>query len=176
MQKLRIAAFGGFRGIPPKAGAAGSDKFAFELYPRIVKRGHNLVAYCRIYPGDNNEQPGEYDGIKLKYFKTVHKAGFDTLVHSAKATFDVIFKNTADVVHLHSGANSIARWMNHTDLSADTSPPREFTRLRTCPRKGRAISWLRRCEIGEIRKEGDVVRGRERRVGRENAANHDGLL
>lgn len=107
MDKLRIAAFGGFRGIPPKAGAAGSDKFAFELYPRIVKRGHNLIAYCRIYPGDKNVRSPEFEGIKLKYFKTVNKAGFDTLVHSAKATFDVIFHNTADVVHLHSGANSI---------------------------------------------------------------------
>ncbi|MEO6489275.1 MAG: glycosyltransferase family 4 protein [Ferruginibacter sp.] len=107
MDKLRIAAFGGFRGIPPKAGAAGSDKFAFELYPRIIKRGHDLIAYCRIYPGDNDQQETAYQGIRLKYFKTVNKAGFDTLVHSAKATFDVIFRNTADVVHLHSGANSI---------------------------------------------------------------------
>lgn len=105
--KLRIAAFGGFRGIPPKAGAAGSDKFAYELYPRIVKQGHSLVAYCRIYPGDKDKLPPEYEGIKLKYFKTVSKAGFDTLIHSAKATFDVIFRNTANVVHLHSGANSI---------------------------------------------------------------------
>jgi glycosyltransferase involved in cell wall biosynthesis len=107
MNKLRIAAFGGFRWIPPKAGAAGSDKFAFELYPRIVKRGHSLVAYCRIYPGDSDTRLQEYEGIKLKYFKTVNKAGFDTLIHSAKATFNVIFHNTADVVHLHSGANSM---------------------------------------------------------------------
>lgn len=107
MEKLRIAAFGGFRHLPPKAGAAGSDKFAFELYPRIVKQGHNLIAYCRIYPGDTDELHPEYEGVKIKYFKTVKKAGFDTLVHSAKATADVIFKNTADVVHLHSGANSI---------------------------------------------------------------------
>lgn len=107
MDKLRIAAFGGFRWIPPKAGAAGSDKFAFELYPRIVKRGHSLVAYCRIYPGDTDPQNPEFEGVKLKYFKTVSKAGFDTLVHSAKSTFHVIFRNTADVVHLHSGANSI---------------------------------------------------------------------
>jgi len=107
MEKLRIAAFGGFRSIPPKAGAAGSDKFAFELYPRIVKRGHQLVAYCRIYPGDHDIRPAEHEGIILKYFKTVNKAGFDTLIHSAKATFHVIFHNTADVVHLHSGANSI---------------------------------------------------------------------
>ncbi len=107
MEKLRIAAFGGFRSIPPKAGAAGSDKFAFDLYPRIVKRGHSLLAYSRIYPNDKDELHTEYEGVKIKYFKTVNKAGFDTLLHSAKATFDVIFRNTADVVHLHSGANSI---------------------------------------------------------------------
>src|SRR5665647_1883675 len=94
MDKLRIAAYGGFRWIPPKAGAAGSDKFAFELYPRIVKRGHTLVAYCRIYPGDTDFQISEFEGIKLKYYKTHSKAGFDTLVHSAQATFDVIFNNT----------------------------------------------------------------------------------
>lgn len=107
MKKLRIAAFGGFRWIPPKAGAAGSDKFSFELYPRIVKRGHELVAYCRIYPGDMDKREPSYEGVQLKYFKTVHRAGFDTLVHSAKATFDIIFRNSADVVHLHSGANSV---------------------------------------------------------------------
>ena len=44
MEKLRIAAFGGFRSIPPKSGAAGSDKFAFEIYPRIVGKGHALLA------------------------------------------------------------------------------------------------------------------------------------
>jgi glycosyltransferase involved in cell wall biosynthesis len=107
-EKLRIAAFGGFRTIPPKPGGAGSDKFAFELYPRIVAHGHELIAYTRIYPGDEiEEQPADYRGIRLKAFKTVQKAGFDSLVHSFKATLDVIFHNTADVVHLHSGANSI---------------------------------------------------------------------
>ena len=44
MEQLRIAAFGGFRSIPPKEGGAGSDKFAYELYPRIVKTGHKLTS------------------------------------------------------------------------------------------------------------------------------------
>jgi len=109
MSKIRIAAFGGFRDIPPKAGAAGSDKFALELYPRIAHRGYEILAYCRIYPGEkpSGVAKEEYEGVKLKYFKTVSKAGFDTLLHSFKATLDIIFHNTADVVHLHSGANSI---------------------------------------------------------------------
>ena len=108
MKRLRIAAFGGFRTIPPKEGGAGSDKFAFELYPRLVRLGCDLIAYCRIYPGERRVQMAdEFQGVRLKYFSTVSKAGFDTLFHSLKSTFDIIFHNTADVVHLHSGANSI---------------------------------------------------------------------
>jgi glycosyltransferase involved in cell wall biosynthesis len=107
MKGLRIAAFGGFRSIPPEEGGAGSDKFAFELYPRLVNLGCDLTAYCRIYPGDPHLPHDSYEGIKLKYFRTVEKAGFDTLVHSLKATFDIIIHNTADIVHIHSGANSI---------------------------------------------------------------------
>lgn len=108
MDYLRIAAFGGFRTIPPAQGGAGSDKFAFELYPRLVELGCELTAYCRIYPEDHDEHKcAEYEGVRLVYFKTVSKAGFDTLLHSFKATFHIIFKNTADVVHIHSGANSI---------------------------------------------------------------------
>jgi glycosyltransferase involved in cell wall biosynthesis len=106
-KSLRIAAFGGFRSIPPKAGGAGSDKFAVELYPRIAAKGHELIAYARIYPGETDLLENEYKGVKLKYFKTINKAGFDTLVHSFKATFDIILYNRAKYIHLHSGANSI---------------------------------------------------------------------
>lgn len=108
MEKLRIAAFGGFRTIPPRKGGAGSDKFAFELYPRITAKGHELTAYCRIYPGENGI-PGnsEYAGIKIISLRTVRSAGFDTLLHSFKATADIIFRNRAKIIHLHSGANSI---------------------------------------------------------------------
>jgi glycosyltransferase involved in cell wall biosynthesis len=108
MGNLRIAAFGGFRSIPPKEGGAGSDKFAFELYPRIVGRGHELTAYCRIYPGDKDTpRHSGYGGIKIISFSTVSKSGFDTLLHSFKSTFDILFRSNAEVVHLHSGANSI---------------------------------------------------------------------
>jgi glycosyltransferase involved in cell wall biosynthesis len=106
-ETLRIAAFGGFRNIPPKAGGAGSDKIAVELYPRIVSQGHKMIAYTRIYSGDKDDHPESYAGIRLKPFKTVRKAGFDTLVHSFKATVHIIIHNTADYVHLHSGANSL---------------------------------------------------------------------
>ena len=108
MERLRIAAFGGFRAIPPKEGGAGSDKFAYELYPRIIKLGHELTAYGRIYPGDKSTPKySQYEGIKIISFHTVNKAGFDTLIHSFKATIDIILHNRAEIVHVHSGANSI---------------------------------------------------------------------
>ena len=106
-EKLRIAAFGGFRTIPPKAGSAGADKFAFELYPRIVGKGHELIAYTRIYPNDGDALADTFQGIRLLPFRTVSRAGLDTLLHSLKATADIIFHNRADVVHIMSGANSI---------------------------------------------------------------------
>ncbi len=103
--KLRIAAFG-FRSIPMREGCAGADKFASELFPRFVNLGHEVIAYNRLYPG---QEPfdREFKGVKLKYFKTIHQKGFDTLYHSFKCTFDIIFKNSAEIVHIQNGGNSI---------------------------------------------------------------------
>lgn len=102
---MRIAAFG-FRSIPPAKGAAGADKFAIELFPRLVVRGHQIIAYNRRYK-DVFVDINEYKGVKIKTIKTVSKKGFDTLWHSFRSTFDIIFHNTADVVHIQNGGNSI---------------------------------------------------------------------
>lgn len=102
---MRIAAFG-FRSIPLAKGAAGADKFALELFPRLVSRGHSVIAYNRQYP-DVFVDVTEFKGVKIKTFKTTHKKGFDTLLHSFKCTFDIIVNNTADFVHIQNGGNSI---------------------------------------------------------------------
>jgi glycosyltransferase involved in cell wall biosynthesis len=105
MEKLRIAAFG-FRSIPPIKGAAGADKFALELLPRLVQRGHSVVAYNRRY-NDAYVLKDEYKGVKIKTFKTTSLKGFDTLLHSLKCSWDIIVNNTADIVHIQNGGNSI---------------------------------------------------------------------
>ncbi|MCR6720334.1 MAG: glycosyltransferase family 4 protein [Chitinophagaceae bacterium] len=102
---MRIAAFG-FRTLPPSAGAAGADKFALELLPRLAAKGHQVIAYNRRYR-DVHVNITEYKGVKVKTFKTVRKKGFDTLLHSMKCTFHIIFRNSADVVHIQNGGNSI---------------------------------------------------------------------
>lgn len=102
---MRIAAFG-FRSIPPAKGAAGADKFALELFPRLVARGHSVIAYNRKYP-DVFVDINEYKGVKIKTFRTTHRKGLDTLIHSLKCTCHIIYNNTADVVHIQNGGNSI---------------------------------------------------------------------
>ncbi len=105
-KSLRIAAFA-FRSIPMRDGCAGADKFASELFPRLVARGHSVVAYNRLFVG---EQPigDEYLGVETRNVYTpTRKKGFDTLIHSAKVTWDIIRNNTADVVHLQNGGNSV---------------------------------------------------------------------
>lgn len=106
MDKLRIAAFG-FRTIPPTNGCAGADKFAEEFLPRLVERGHNVIAYNRRYPDDVPVERTEYKGVKIKTFKTTKKGGLDTLLHSLKCTLDIIIHNTADIIHIQNGGNSI---------------------------------------------------------------------
>ncbi len=104
-KKMRIAVFG-IRNMPPSDGSAGEDKFASELYPRLVERGHEMTAYLRVYEKPFPERT-EYKGVKLVYIQTTRRSGFDTLLHSMKATFHIIFHNTAKVVHIHNGGNSI---------------------------------------------------------------------
>jgi len=105
MDRLRIAAFG-FRSIPPTKGGGGADKFALELFPRLVKRGHSVIAYNRQYP-DVYVDRTEFRGVKIKTFTTTNRKGFDTLLHSLKCTWDIIRHNTADIVHIQNGGNSI---------------------------------------------------------------------
>lgn len=103
--KLRIAAFG-FRSFPPREGSAGADKFAYELYPRLARLGHTVVGYNRIYDKDQPKVE-EWEGVKLFNLRTTSRSGFDTIIHSFKATFHIIFHNTGDIVHIHNGGNSI---------------------------------------------------------------------
>ncbi len=102
---MRISAFG-FRSLPPTTGAAGADKFALELFPRLVSYGHTVLAYNRLYPGQV-AGADSFHGVNLKYIPTVRAIGFDTLLHSTRATWDIIFRNTADIVHIQNGGNSI---------------------------------------------------------------------
>lgn len=104
-RSLRIASFG-FRSLPPRPGSAGADKFVLELLPRIVARGHKVVAYNRAYPGEDVPAVHDVRGVEVHTFRTFRKSGLEALYHSARVTFDIIWNNRADVVHMQNGGNS----------------------------------------------------------------------
>ena len=105
MRKLRIAAFG-FRSMPLRPGCAGADKFALELLPRLAARGHEVVGYNRLYPGQES-LGDEFGGVRLRNFRTTSRKGLDTLLHSAKCTWDILRHDTGDIVHIQNGGNSV---------------------------------------------------------------------
>lgn len=104
--KKRLAAIG-LRSYPPQPGAAGAEKFAIELFPRLQKRGYKITAYTRIYPGQATPASTTHDGITVIPLKTVHTRGFDTLIHSFRSTVHILLHDTADIVHIQNGGNSL---------------------------------------------------------------------
>jgi glycosyltransferase involved in cell wall biosynthesis len=103
--KGRIAAFG-FRSVPSKPGCAGADKFAEELYPRFVQRGYEVTGYNRVHES-NGSSTHSYKGVTLIDLRTPRRSGVEALWHSLRATLHIIWHNTADVVHVQNGGNSI---------------------------------------------------------------------
>lgn len=107
MKKIlkKIAIFG-FRSIPPSEGSAGADKVMSELCPRYVSRGFDVIAYNRVYK-KKVPKIKRFKGVQLVYLRTVQKKGFDSIVHSMKATYHIIRYNTADIVFILNGGNSV---------------------------------------------------------------------
>ena len=103
---MRLAVFG-IRSIPPKNGSAGADTTGEEIYTRIAEAGHDVLIYCRKYNSDDNSNPLYYRNLRMKYIRTVAIDGFDSLIHSFFATIHIILTNSADIVHIHNGGNSI---------------------------------------------------------------------
>ena len=102
---MRIATFT-FRSIPQREGCAGVDKVSLELYTRLAKRGHDIVAYNRLFRGES-PIADSYEGITTKNFYTPTRAkGFDSVIHSLKVCWDIVVNNTADLVHVHNTGNS----------------------------------------------------------------------
>lgn len=102
--KIRLAFFG-HRSIPPRDGSAGSDTIASVVFPKLVDRGFDVIAYNRVYSGTIPKNK-TYKGVRLVHLRTIKKKGFDSLLHSLKATYHIIRYDTADTVLIANGGLS----------------------------------------------------------------------
>ncbi len=103
---MRIATFG-LRSVPPTDGSGGADTFVTELYARLAERGHTVTVYCRRYDRGAGSPMEEYRNIRLVHLGTTPRSGFDSLLHSFRSAMHIVVHNTADVVHIQNGGNSI---------------------------------------------------------------------
>jgi glycosyltransferase involved in cell wall biosynthesis len=95
---VRIALVG-TRGIPASYG--GFETFAEELSTRLAERGHQVTVYCR-----QAHTESQYRGVHLQYLPTIRHKYFDTIAHTAVATWHLL-GHRPDVALYCNGANAI---------------------------------------------------------------------
>jgi glycosyltransferase involved in cell wall biosynthesis len=123
-RKLRIALMG-TRGVPHTYG--GYEAFFLELAPRLVERGHEVIAYNRrsLF----KEKPSHYKGVRLIYLPSIETKNLGTMTHMLASVIDVLFRKT-DVILCVNVANA-----THLLL------PRLFGKNVSCNVDG--LDWLR---------------------------------
>jgi glycosyltransferase involved in cell wall biosynthesis len=100
---MRIAMIGS-RGIP--AGVGGVERVVEHLTRGLVSRGHEVLVYSRRhYVGDQRPTEG-----RLILTPGLRGNTFDTITHSATASFDALFRNV-DIVHVHSPGPALWSWL-----------------------------------------------------------------
>jgi glycosyltransferase involved in cell wall biosynthesis len=96
---MRIA-FIGARGIVGKY--SGVETYCEEVGSRLVKRGHEVTAYCRSY---FTPRVRTYEGMQIKRLPTIRTKHLETFVHSCLCVVDAMFRNY-DIVQLHALGSS----------------------------------------------------------------------
>lgn len=89
----------GTRGIPHILG--GIETHCEELYPRLVKLGHDVCLIRRSCYVPADDDLTEYNGVKLVDLFTVRNVTLETLLHSFLAIIRTRIKGT-DVLHIHA--------------------------------------------------------------------------
>ena len=91
----------GQKGVPATYG--GIEKHVEEIAGRLVRRGHDVTVFCRLY-----YTPAEatFDGVRLARRPSVHTKHFDTATHVAGCTLEAMARRY-DIVHYHALGPSV---------------------------------------------------------------------
>ncbi len=89
-------------------GGGGVEMHVAKLAPRLVERGHQVTVYARRKYC--NPCPAVLDGVDLRYTRTIYSKNLEAIVHTATATFDVLFRKV-DVIHYHGVGPALLSWI-----------------------------------------------------------------
>lgn len=94
----------GIRGLPANYG--GFETCAENTSSYWVKKGHNVLVYCRWHLYD--KRPDKINGVRLKYVSSVRTKSLDTISHSFLCLLDLIlWEKQYRYVHLYNTGNAI---------------------------------------------------------------------
>ena len=94
----------GLRGFPDIQG--GVETHCEELYPRIVKMGHEVIVVRRKNFVKENPPLTIYKGVKFKDISCPAISGLEAVVHTAKGIW-FAKKAHADLLHVHAIGPSV---------------------------------------------------------------------
>jgi glycosyltransferase involved in cell wall biosynthesis len=100
--RVRVAE-AGIRGVPANYG--GSETAVEEIGWRLAESGARVVVYCRSHKSEFGGD--EYRGMQRIVLPSIPTLNLDTPTHSLLATFDVVLRDRADVVHFHGMGNGL---------------------------------------------------------------------
>jgi glycosyltransferase involved in cell wall biosynthesis len=92
---MRIAMIGQ-KGVPATYG--GIERHVEEIAARLVDRGHDVSAFCRLY---YTAAGASFHGVHLLRRPSVHTKHLDTVTHVAWSTIESLF-HRYDIVHFHA--------------------------------------------------------------------------
>ena len=97
----------GQKGVPSRFG--GIETHVTELSTRLVRAGHEVVAYTRPWyatPGSDR-----YNGIQLISLPSIHTKHLDAISHTFFATVHACLFVRPDIMHFHGVGPSLLAWI-----------------------------------------------------------------
>lgn len=129
----------GQKGVPATFG--GIERHVDEISRRLVRRGHDVSVFCRLYytPSD-----ASLDGVRLLRRPSIHTKHLDTATHVAVATLESMLRRY-DIVHFHALGPSAFAWLPRLSGSRTVVTVHGLDWQRE--KWGKIASWvLRQCE------------------------------
>ena len=96
----------GQKGVPSKQG--GIETHVEQLSTRLVRAGHDVVAYVRPWYSSGTDR---YNGIRLISLPSIHTKHLDAMTHTFVSLLHACFVIAPDVIHIHGVGPSLLAWM-----------------------------------------------------------------
>jgi glycosyltransferase involved in cell wall biosynthesis len=99
---MRIAIVG-HRGVPANFG--GSETAVEEIGQRLVKGGHQVLAYCRKHNSTTDAKI--YKGMERVVLPSVNTLSFDMPSHTFLSIWHLALSKKVDIIHFHGVGNAL---------------------------------------------------------------------